>query len=61
MFSIFVHLSMNESCLFVLFVPIISIELGMLQITFLVSWKALEEEGCIGLVSRRLDLQCKSS
>jgi hypothetical protein len=24
-------------------------------------WKALEEEGCIGLVSWRLDLRCKSS
>ncbi len=24
-------------------------------------WKALEEEGCMGLVSQRLDLRCKSS
>jgi hypothetical protein len=33
----------------------------MLQIVFLVSLVALEEEGCIGLVSWRSDFQCKSS
>jgi len=53
------NLSMKEGSLFC------SYEIHwtrMLPIVFLVSWKALNEEGCImGLVSWCLDLWCKSS
>ncbi len=57
------HLSMKEGCLFcfVLFVPMRSTKLGCFRSHSWSLWKALEEEGCMGLVSWRLDLQCKSS
>jgi hypothetical protein len=58
------HLSMKQGSLFVLFCTYAIHWRGMLQIAFLVSLESSleeEEEGCIGLVSWRLDLWCKSS
>jgi hypothetical protein len=57
------HLSMKEGSLFFLFCSLImrSTELGCFRS---LSWclsKALDKEGCMGLVPWRLDLQCKSS
>ncbi len=46
---------------FVLFVPMRSTEPGCFRLPSWSLWKALEEEGCIGLVSWRLDLRCRSS
>ncbi len=45
---------------FFCFVLMRSIELGCFRSRSSSLWKALEEEGCIGLVSWRLDLRCKS-
>jgi hypothetical protein len=58
-----IHLSMKEGSLFVLFcfVPIRSTELGCFRSLSWSIWKALQEEGCIVLVSWRLDLRCRSS
>ncbi len=60
------HLSMKEGSLFVLFcfvwfVLMRSIKPRCFRPCSWSLWKALEKEGCIGLVSWRLDLQCKSS
>ncbi len=46
---------------FVLFVLMRSTKLGCFRSHSWSLWKALEEEGCMGLVSWRLDLRCKSS
>ncbi len=61
MFSIFVHL--KEGYLFVLlcFYRWDPLNRGWFRSHFWFLWKTLEEEGCIGLVSWRLDLRCKSS
>ncbi len=56
------HLSMKEGSLFC-FVLFCRYEIhwtGMLQIMFWCLWKALNEEGCMGLVPWHLDLWCKS-
>jgi hypothetical protein len=55
------YLSMKEGSLFVLFVLMRSIEPGYFKLHSWSLWKTLEEEGCIGLVSWCLDLQCRSS
>jgi hypothetical protein len=57
------YLSMKDDSLFVLFYFVLmkSIKLGCFKSCSWSLWKALEEEGCIGLVSWRLDLWCKSS
>jgi hypothetical protein len=57
------HLSMKQGSLFcfVLFVPMRYTEMGCFRSRSWSLWKALEEEGCISLVSCRLDLGCKSS
>jgi hypothetical protein len=52
---------MKQGSLFVLFVFMRSTELVCFRSRSWSLWKALEEEGCIGLVSWRLDLRCKSS
>ncbi len=46
---------------FVLFVFMRYTEMGCFRLRSWSLWKALEEEGCISLVSCRLDLRCKSS
>jgi len=46
---------------FVLFVLMGSMKLGCFRLRSWSLWKALEEEGCIGLVSWCLDLWCRSS
>ncbi len=51
-------LSMKEGCLFVL---MRSTEPRNFRLRSWSLWKALEEEGCIGLVSWHLDLRCRSS
>jgi hypothetical protein len=53
------NLSMNEGSLFC-FVVMRSTELGCFRLCSWCLWKALNEEGCMGLVPWRLDLQCKS-
>jgi hypothetical protein len=58
------NLSMKQGSLlfcFVLFVLMRSMELGCFSSHSWSLWKAVEEEGCIGLVSWRLDLWCGSS
>ncbi len=57
------HLSVKEGSLFcfVLFVFMRSTKLGCFRLHSWSLWKALEEEGCIGLVSWRLDYGCRSS
>jgi len=55
-----VHLSMKEGSLFC-FVLMISIEGGCFRSCSWCLWKALDEEGCMGLVPWRLDLRCQSS
>jgi hypothetical protein len=57
-------LSINEGRLFVclvLFVLMRPTEPGCFTSRSWSLWKALEEEGCMGLVPWRFDLQCKSS
>jgi hypothetical protein len=44
----------------VCFVMLRSPKPGCLHVKFSYLWKALDKEGCIGLVSLCLDLQCKS-
>jgi hypothetical protein len=51
----------KEGCLFCFVCSDEIHQTEMLQIAFLVSLEALEEEGCISLVSCRLDLHSKSS
>jgi hypothetical protein len=51
---------MKEGSLFVLFGLMRSIELGCFISHSWSLWKAVEEEGCMGLVSWHLDLHCKS-
>jgi hypothetical protein len=46
---------------FVLFVLMRSTKPGCFRLCSWCLWKALEEEGCMGWVPWRLDLQCKSS
>ncbi len=55
-----VHLSMKKGSLFC-FVLMISIELGCFRSCSWCLWKALDKEGCMGLVPWHLDLRCKSS
>jgi hypothetical protein len=57
------YLSMKQGSLFLLFCFVLmrSTELGCFRLHSWFLWKALEEEGCISLVSWRLDLQCRSS
>ncbi len=52
-------LSMKEGCLFVLFVLMGSTQPGCFRSCSWSLWKALKEEGCIGLISWCLDLRCK--
>ncbi len=52
--------SIYEGSLFC-FVVIRSIELGCFRSCSWCLWKALDEDGCMGLVPWHLDLQCKSS
>jgi hypothetical protein len=54
------NLSMKEGSLFC-FVVMRSTELGCFRLCSWCLWKALNEEGCMGLVPWRLDLRCKSS
>ncbi len=54
-------LSMKEDSLFVLFVLTRPTEPGCFKLRSWSLWKALNKEGCMGLVPQRLDLQCKSS
>ncbi len=63
LFSNPAHLSMKEGRLFVLFCFVVmrSTEPGCFRLHSWSLWKALNEEGCMGLVSGRLDLWCKSS
>ncbi len=53
-------LSMKEGSLFC-FVVMRSIELGCFRSCSWSLWKALDKDGCMGLVPCRLDLGCKSS
>ncbi len=56
------HLSMKEGCLFVFcFVLMGSTEPGCFKSPSWSLWKALKEEGCMGLVPWRLDMRWKSS
>jgi hypothetical protein len=52
---------MKQGSLFVLFCIVLmrSTKLGFFRSASWCLWKALYEEGCMGLVPRRLDLQCK--
>jgi len=52
--------SMKEGSLFC-FVVMRSKVPGCFRSCFWCLWKALNEEGCMGLVPWRLDMQCKSS
>jgi hypothetical protein len=55
-----IYLWSKVVCLFC-FVLMRSTELGCFRSASWCLWKALYEEGCMGLVPWRLDLQCKSS
>jgi hypothetical protein len=55
------HLSMKEGCLFVLFALMRFTELVCFRSWSWSLWKALEEQGCIGLVSCIWTLPCRSS
>jgi len=55
------HLSMKESSLFVLFCLYWWDPPGCFRSHWRSLWKALNKEGCMGLVPWRLDLRCKSS
>ncbi len=55
-----IYLWMKVVC-FVLFVSMRFTKLGCFRSHSWSLWKALKEEGCMGLVSWRLDLLCKSS
>jgi len=54
------HLSMKEGSLFS-FLVMRSTKLGCFRSYSWCLWKALVEEGCMGLVPGCLDLWCKSS
>jgi hypothetical protein len=54
------HLSMKEGSLFC-FVGMRSTEPGCFRPCSWCLWKALNEDGCLGLLPWHLDLQCKSS
>jgi hypothetical protein len=54
------HLSMKEGSLFC-FVVMRFTKLGCFSLCCWCLWKALDEEGCMGLVPGCLNLQCRSS
>ncbi len=54
------HLSMKEGSLFC-FVVMRSTKLGHFRLCSWCLWKALDDEGCMGLVPWHLDSWCKSS